>query len=134
NAVTRSPCPRIRSRFSIAREISASIARTPSRSARGVLPPDARDRRRRARTTEERQPPRLLERPQEPVVARRAREPGAWTDERPEHERRDAAAAALVARPLVEGDEDDGAGQPEQRDDLALQPRVTGRDRAVVHV
>ena len=56
---------------------------------------------------------------------------------RAESEGFDAAAASGVARPLVEDDEDDSApqlGRVQQRDDVLLEPRVAGRDRAVVHV
>jgi hypothetical protein len=70
-------------------------------------------------------------------MVRRSREHGVRAHSRSERERLDVPAATGVARPLVEDDEDDTAPQlrrAQERHDMGLQPRVAGRDRAVVHV
>jgi hypothetical protein len=66
----------------------------------------------RAGAPEPRQVPGVFDRPQEAEVVRGARESRAALYGRPDRERFDPVAAARVARPFVEDDEDDPAAQP----------------------
>ena len=81
--------------------------------------------------------PCALDRPEKPVVVERRRGPRPRTYERPEDESRHMTTPSLARGALVEDDEDGSLserGAPEKRSQERAQPRVSGRDRAVVHV
>src|SRR5438034_7689135 len=113
--------PSWRSSLGIGELLRRSVGRfaAPDGTARPTIPlvPDARDRRRGPRGAEARQAPRVLDRAQQAVVARRLRVGAAGANEWAERERGDAAAAANVGRALVEDDKDDAAREQRAPED-----------------